>query len=99
MIRNLNQMTFQGFGTIPPERAQNNKNLDKGKLYQLVGGEATVYRTLCDTWISCGSGTSVLSVSAEGKNFQHYYLDKRVCAWPGKGPRNACRNCPTNSDN
>ena len=83
MIRNLNQMTFQGFGTIPPERAQNNKNLDKGKLYQLVGGDATVYRTLCDTWISCGSGTSVLSVSAEGKNFQHYYLDKRVCVASG----------------
>ncbi len=79
MIRNLNQMTFQGFGTIPPERAQNVRNLDKGNLYELNGEEATVYRAMCETWISCGSGTSVLSVSRDGENFQHYYLDKRVC--------------------
>ena len=42
MIRNLNQMTFQGFGTIPPERAQNNRTADKGTEYQLTGGEAVV---------------------------------------------------------
>ena len=29
MIRNLNQMTFQGFGTIPPERNQSAKYFDK----------------------------------------------------------------------
>ena len=27
MIRNLNQMTFQGFGTVPPERNQSAKYL------------------------------------------------------------------------
>ena len=79
MIRNLNQMTFQGFGIIPPERAQSAKNLDKGKPYHLTGGEATVYRAMCETWISCGNGTSVLSVSRDGENYQHFYLDKRVC--------------------
>ena len=29
MIRNLNQMTFQGFGTILPEKGQANKSVDK----------------------------------------------------------------------
>ena len=79
MIRNLNQMTFQGFGTIPPERAQNARNLDKGSLFDLAGEEASVYRAMSETWISCGTGTSVLSVSRDGENFQHFYLDKRVC--------------------
>ena len=83
MIRNLNQMTFQGFGTIPPERAQNARGLDKGKEYALTGADAQVYRAVSETWISCGSGTSVLSVSREGENFLHFYLDKRVCVAPG----------------
>ena len=29
MIRNLNQVTFQGFGTVPPERTQSLKDFDK----------------------------------------------------------------------
>jgi len=83
MIRNLNQMTFQGFGTIPPERAQTAKNAEKGTLYTLSGNEAEVLRAASETWISCGSGTSVLSVSRDGVNFQHFYLDKRVCVANG----------------
>ena len=83
MIRNLNQMTFQGFGTIPPERAQNIRGLDKGKEYTLSGADAQVYRAVAETWISCGTGTSVLSVSRDGENFLHFYLDKRVCVAGG----------------
>ena len=52
MIRNLNQMTFQGFGTIPPERAQSAKGLDKGTEYTLSGADAQVYRAVTETWIS-----------------------------------------------
>ena len=83
MIRNLNQVTFQGFGTIPPERAQNIRGLDKGTEIVLTGADAQVYRAASDTWISCGSGTSVLSVSREEEEFQHFYLDKRVCVATG----------------
>lgn len=83
MIRNLNQMTFQGFGTIPPERAQSAKGLDKGTEYTLSGADAQVYRAVTETWISCGTGTSVLSVSRDGENFLHFYLDKRVCVAGG----------------
>ena len=83
MIRNLNQMTFQGFGTIPPERAQSAKGLDRGTEYTLSGADAQVYRAVTETWISCGTGTSVLSVSRDGENFLHFYLDKRVCVAGG----------------
>ena len=83
MIRNLNQMTFQGFGTIPPERAQNAHGLDKGREYILSDEDAQVYRAVSETWISCGSGTSVLSVSRDGESFSHFYLDKRVCVASG----------------
>lgn len=83
MIRNLNQMTFQGFGTIPPERTQNLKGVEKGEQIKLAGGETQVFRANAETWISCGSGTSVLSVSHDGENFLHFYLDKRVCLAQG----------------
>ncbi len=82
MIRNLNQMTFQGFGTIPPERATAAKG-ERGELYALTQGETSVYRAMSETWISCGSGTSVLSMSRDGENFLHFYLDKRVCVASG----------------
>jgi len=83
MIRNLNQMTFQGFGTVPPERAQNLRNQDRGNLCPLTGGESNVYRAVSEIWICCGSGNSVLSVSRDGENFLHFYLDKRVCVAEG----------------
>ena len=83
MIRNLNQMTFQGFGTIPPERAQNARGLEKGTEYSLSTVDAKVCRAVSETWISCGTGTSVLSVSKDGENFLHFYLDKRACIASG----------------
>ena len=83
MIRNLNQLTFQGFGTILPEKSQTLKTVDKGNLLMLYPGEAVVYRAVCDTWLNCGSGMTVLSVSRDGENYQHYYLDKMVCVKPG----------------
>ena len=83
MIRNLNQMTFQGFGTILPEKGQANKYIDKNNMIELYSGEAPVYRAVCDTWLNCGTGMSVLSVSRDGETYQHYYLDKTVCIKPG----------------
>ena len=83
MIRNLNQMTFQGFGTIPPERAQNARAVEKGQQFLLTGGDSQIFRANAETWISCGNGTSVLSVSKDGENYLHFYLDKRVCVAAG----------------
>ena len=84
MIRNLNQVTFQGFGTVPPERTQNAKNMDKSAAvsWKLSQSEAVIYRAKAETWISCGSGMSVLSVSRDGESYQQFYLDKSVCVKP-----------------
>ena len=85
MIRNLNQVSFQGFGTILPERTQMTRAVGKGtrQSLQLDGGSATVYRAVEEVWLSCGTGMSVLSVSHDGENFQHFYLDKAVCIKSG----------------
>jgi len=81
MVRNLNQMTFQGFGTVPPERSQGVVYIDKSTaaVWELSGSEGVVFRARSDTWVTFGSGMSVLSVSRDGEEFQHYYLDKPVC--------------------
>jgi len=85
MIRNLNQVTFQGFGHVPPERTQSARNFDKQNAMTIAldPSESVLYRAKVDTWITCGSGSSVLSVSRDGEAFQQYYLDKPVCVKPG----------------
>ena len=85
MIRNLNQVTFQGFGTVPPERSQGNKNFDKASatLWNLSQSEPTIYQAQGETWLMGNSGMSVLSVGTSADSFQHYYLDKPVCIKDG----------------
>lgn len=86
MIFNLNQQNFQGFGTLLPERAGTQKGALRGKIHNelmLEPGEAPVYRSTCNTWVNCGTGTSVLSVSVDGVSFRNFYLDKAVCLKPG----------------
>ena len=85
MIRNLNQVTFQGFGTVPPERSQGTKYIDKATaaVWTLSPAETVIYRAQPETWVTCGTGMSVLSVSLDGEAFQHYYLDKPVCLKAG----------------
>ncbi len=80
MIRNLNQVSFRGFGTIAPERAQSVPNVEKGErqTLELEKGSATVYRAVSEVWLCSGSGMSVLSVSTDGTDFYHFYLDKPV---------------------
>ncbi|MBQ3192796.1 MAG: helix-turn-helix transcriptional regulator [Oscillospiraceae bacterium] len=80
MIRNLNQLTFQGFGTVPPERNQSAKHFDKhdAATIKLSQEENTVFRARTETWLVCSSGNSVLSVSHDGESYLHFYLDKPV---------------------
>ena len=83
MIRNLNQVTFQGFGTVLPEKGQSSKGFDKSNKIAVFPGAAPVYRSVCDTWLNCAGGMTVLSVSRDGENYQQFYLDKLVCIKPG----------------
>lgn len=84
MIRNLNQVTFQGFGTVPPERNQDTRIFDKNTVvtWVLSQSEAVLWRAKAEAWIRCSSGMSVLSVSRDGENYQQFYLDKAVCIKP-----------------
>ena len=85
MIRNLNQVTFQGFGNVPPERTQSAKLFEKSEAVslRLSQTETVIYRAKADTWVTFDSGISVLSLSHDGENYQHFYLDKPVCIKAG----------------
>jgi len=85
MIRNLNQVTFQRFGTVPPDRDQIKKSSDRepGFVLPLNRQEAAVFLAESETRLSCHSGKSVLSVSKDGKTFQPFYLDKIACIKSG----------------
>ena len=80
MIRNLNQVTFQGFGNVPPERSQSTKSFEKNGaiVWKLPKDEELIHKAKTETWVTFGSGMVVLSVSLDGENFQQYYLDKPV---------------------
>ena len=85
MIRNLNQVSFQGFGTILPERSRGLRP-GSGELrqtLQLDGSHASVYRCTEDVWLVCGAGMTVLSVSHDADTYQDFYLDKAVCVKAG----------------
>ncbi len=85
MIRNLNQLNIQGFGTISPERPSGGDSpavAPDALIWKLSRGDAPIYRAAADTWLYSG-GLTVLSVSADAVDFQHYYLDKTVCLHPG----------------
>ena len=85
MIRNLNQVTVQGFGKVPPERSQSEKLFEKSEAVslRLSQAEAVIYRSRADTWVTSDSGISVLSMSHDGEAYQHFYLDKPVCIRAG----------------
>ena len=85
MIRNLNQVSFQGFGNVPPERTQSAKLFEKNEAVSLTlsQAETVIYSAKADTWVSFDSGISVLSVSHDGDAYQHFYLDKPVCIKAG----------------
>ncbi len=82
MIRNLNQLNFKGFGSVSPERPSGNE-IPSGQHLLLKQGDAPVYQATGEVWIRSVSSMTVLSVSADGEDFQHFYLDKYVCIHPG----------------
>ena len=85
MILNLNQMTFQKFGTVLPERAQSAKIEEFGecKSVQLLCGDSPVFFAEDAVWVTNNTGSSVLSVSEDGEEYCHFYLDKLVCIRAG----------------
>ena len=86
MIRHLNPMTFQEYGTILPERPDSTAPEGKGdhvRPLSLTQGELAVYRASCDTWVYSPSAMTVLGVRHTGGEFAHFYLDKPVSLGEG----------------
>ena len=81
MIRNLNQVAFQSFGSIFPERKKNDHIPENDVKIQLNPDlkEIQIYKANGSTYVSLSSGKSVLSVSTDGENFLQFYFDKPVC--------------------
>ena len=80
MIRHLNPMTCQEYGTILPERPDSTEPVGKGdyvRRLSLTQGDLPVYRTLSDTWLYSPNAMTVLAIR-KGEEYVHYYLDKPV---------------------
>jgi AraC-like DNA-binding protein/quercetin dioxygenase-like cupin family protein len=81
MIRHLNPMTFQSFGTILPEQPDSTDPTGKGEQIStltLTQGQLPIYQATCDTWLYSRSSMTVLAVRSGDEEFRHYYLDKPV---------------------
>ena len=81
MIQNLNQVSFQKFGTLLPDRNKGALVADGTKKLTLdsLQKECTLYRATTATTLQLIDGKSVLSVSDDGQRFLHFYFDKPVC--------------------
>lgn len=78
MIRNLNQVSFQKYGSVLSERTKSGRSGETVRELELGGtpGEAEVFRTRSEVRLRSGTVLAVLSVSLDGEHFEHFYLDK-----------------------
>ena len=86
MISNLNQLSFQSYGSIESERVRGRDLAQKAehrRVLELNRGETPVLCCQAEIWLCNHSNMPVLSVAGEGEGFRHFYLDKVVCIKPG----------------
>ena len=84
MIRNLNQVAFQGYGTILSERSHGSvSEIESNYLLELGQGDVTVYQAVTSTCLRVSKGKCVLSVSQDGEDFRQFYLDKPISIHEG----------------
>ena len=81
MFCNLNPVAFQNFGSILSDRKKDKNPLENDAVLALEPEQTTLplYRAGADTCLRLSRGKSILSVSADGENFLHFYFDKPVC--------------------
>jgi len=77
MIRNLNQVTFQSFGTVLSEKEQAVRRSNYHTV-PLLAGTASMYQTTAELWLNYESGVTILSASVDNEHFVDFYLDKPV---------------------
>ena len=86
MISNLNQLSFQSYGTIESERVRGRDLVQRAEgrqVLELLRGECPVWMSTSEVWLCNHSNMTVLSVALEDEGFKHFYLDKVVCIKPG----------------
>ncbi len=86
MISNLNQLSFQSYGTIESERVRGRDLALKAEIresIELLRGECPIWVCPSEVWLCNHTNMTVLSVALEGEGFKHFYLDKVVCIKPG----------------
>ena len=86
MISNLNQLSFQSYGTIESERGRVRdlgQKAEDRQILELSRGEYPVWVSPSGVWLCNNSNMTVLSVAREGEGYQHFYLDKVVYIKPG----------------
>ncbi len=84
MIKNLNQVTFQSYGSTLPERKQAPATNKFTEQWVLSSNQAEIplYRATSETSLYLMSGKSILCVSCQNRDFEHFYFDKPVCIKP-----------------
>ena len=81
MIGNLNQLSFQRYGSIRSERKAPDEQSSDGvqkRILELGKDRIPIYVSQGESWLCSHAGMTVLSVSLDGEAFQHFYLDKTV---------------------
>ncbi len=81
MIQNLNQVSFQKFGTLSPSRGE--APAFQGTPEKLHTAPVPVRQAQAPTRIFCQQGLVLLCVSQDGESYQDFYLDRPVVLHPG----------------
>ena len=85
MIRNLNQVSFQKYGSVLSERTKSGRSGETVRELELgdTPGEAEIFRARSEVRLRSGTVLAVLSVSRDGERFEHFYLDKTAALRKG----------------
>ena len=77
MIRHLSPEGFRSYGMLLTDRGGISKKPNHHSIF-LPEGTISAYRTVAPLWLGAETGVTVLAVSADGEQFQDFYLDKPV---------------------
>lgn len=83
MVKNLNAVSFSGFGRILDDRSNCGVRLPQGVGWQelalsVTAAESPVRQAGDGTFLDFVSGLTVLAVSKDGQSYQYFYLDKAL---------------------
>ena len=78
MIQNLNPISFKSYGIILNSSIQKNSDSESRLTLTLAQGQIPVRLSQQHVQLFPNPGLCVLSVSRDGENYAHYYLDKPV---------------------